>query len=91
MAGDGLLLDVADAVASSEQVDWDRAHGAARRDQRRSLDNLRALSEMATSVGARTPSGPDTAGSRDPLGTPSCVSHSVPLLPWRRCRSRPGW
>ena len=70
MAGDGLLLDVADAVATRQQVDWDRARGAARRDQRRSLDNLRALSEMATSVGARTPSGPDTAGSRDPLGTP---------------------
>ena len=69
MAGDGLLLDVADAVASSQQVDWDRARGAARVDQRRSLDSLRALSEMATSVGARTPGGTHTAVSNDPPGT----------------------
>ena len=70
MAGDGVLLDVADAVATRQQVDWDRARGAAPRDQRRSLDNLRALSEMVTSVGAGTPSGPDTARSSDPPGTP---------------------
>ena len=70
MAGDGVLLDVADAVASRQQVDWDRARGAAPRDQRRSLDNLRALSEMVTSVGAGKPSGPDTARSSDPPGTP---------------------
>ena len=69
MAGDGLLLDVADAVASSQQVDWDRARGSARLDQRRSLDNLRDLSEMFTSVGARTPGVPDTAVSSDPPGT----------------------
>ena len=70
MAGDGLLLDVADAVAARQQVDWDRVRGAASHDQRRSLDNLHALSEMATSVGAGTPSGPDAAGSSDPPGTP---------------------
>ena len=69
MAGDGLLLDVADAVAVRQQVDWDRARGAAPHDQRRSLDNLRALSEMATSVGAWTPGGSDTAVSSDPPGT----------------------
>ena len=69
MAGDGLLLDVADAVASSEQVDWDRARGSARLDQRRSLDSLRALSRMFTVVGARTPSRSDTAVAGDPPGT----------------------
>lgn len=90
MAGDGLLLDVADAVATRQQVDWDRARGAARRDQRRSLDNLRSLSEMAMSVGAGTSSGPDAAGSSDPPGTPFSRVALGALLPWRRCRSPPG-
>ena len=58
MAGDGLLLDVADAVASSEQIDWDRAHGAARLDQRRSLESLHALSRMFGAAG-----GPQAAAS----------------------------
>ena len=50
MAGDGLLLDVADAVAARQQVDWDRAHGGAPLDQRRSLDSLRDLSRMFAAV-----------------------------------------
>ena len=71
MAGDGLLLDVAEAVASSQPVDWDRARGAARRDQRRSLDNLRALSEMFAAVeDHRTPGRPGTTSiAGDPHGT----------------------
>ena len=69
MAGDGLLLDVADAVASRQQVDWNRARGSTRLDQRRSLESLRALSEMSTSVDARTDGGPDTAVSSDPPWT----------------------
>ena len=68
-ADDAVLLDVADGVASRQQVDWDRVRSAARLDQRRTLDNLRALSEMPTSVGASTPDGPDTAVSSDPPGT----------------------
>ncbi len=53
MAAGGLLLDVADAVGSSQQVDWDRAHRTARPEQRRSLDCLRALSEMFAAGGAQ--------------------------------------
>ena len=68
MASDELLLDVADAVASSQQVDWDRARRAARVDQRRSLNSLHALSRMFAAVGvsqdARSP-----LPSGDPHGT----------------------
>ena len=51
MAGDGLLVDVADAVASNQQVDWGRARGSARPDQRRSLDSLHDLSRMFAAAG----------------------------------------
>ena len=50
MARDGLLLDVADAVGSNQQVDWDRARRAARVDQRRPLESLHALSRMFAAV-----------------------------------------
>ena len=69
MAGDGLLLDVADAVGSSQQVDWERARRAARPDQRRSLDSLHALWRMFAAGGPRTPGRPDrphSAISGDP-------------------------
>ena len=72
MAADSVLLDVADAVACSQQVDWDRARGSARLDQRRSLDNMRALSGMFAPVKEhRTPgrSG-GTPVADDPHGTP---------------------
>ena len=71
MAADGLLLDVADAVASSQQVDWERARGAARRDQRRLLDNLRVLSGMfAAAQHHGTPGrGGATPAASDPHGT----------------------
>ncbi len=68
MADDRVLLDVADAVASSEGVDWDRARRAARFDQRRVLDNLRALSRMFARAG---PGSRDRARATagDPVGT----------------------
>ena len=71
MAGDALLLDVADAVAARQQVDWGRARGAAPLDQRRSLDNLRALSGMFAAVqDHRTPGRPGAIPmSGDPRGT----------------------
>ncbi len=70
MAHDRVLLDVADAVASSEGVDWDRARQAVRSDQRRVLDNLRALSRVFADAGfgSLNRSRP-TAG--DPIGTAS--------------------
>ena len=68
MAHDRVLLDVAGAVVSSEGVDWDRARRATPPDQRRVLDNLRALSRVFAGVGH---GGLDrfraTAG--DPVGT----------------------
>ena len=70
MARDGLLLDVADAVGSQQQVDWERARRAARVDQRGPLERLRALSGMFAAVGdRRTPGGHDTAVLKDPPGT----------------------
>ena len=74
MAGDGLLLDVADAVASGQRVDWDRAHRTARLDQCRALDNLRVLSGMFAAVEEHgTPGRPDAASiagiTGDPRGT----------------------
>ena len=68
MAEDRVLLDVADAVASSEGVDWDRARRAARFDQHRVLDNLRALSRMFAGAG---PGSPDRARATagDAVGT----------------------
>ncbi|MYK88874.1 MAG: serine/threonine protein kinase [Acidobacteria bacterium] len=72
MARDGLLLDVADAVASSEQVDWARARRAARVDQRRSLDSLRDLSRMFAAVGRSQ----DAAFRGHPSGEPHGTSFS---------------
>lgn len=69
MAGDGLLLDVADAVASSQRVDWDRARSAARPEEHRSLGNLRALSGMFAAVGRGTPGRAGAAASGDRPGT----------------------
>ena len=71
MARDGLLLDVADAVASNQQVDWDRARHAARVDQRRPLDSLRDLSRMFGAAGGLQ----DAASSRHhPAGDSSGTS-----------------
>ena len=56
MTHDRVLLDVADAVASSEGVDWDRARRATRFDQRWVVDNLRELSRVFVDTGS---------GSRD--------------------------
>ena len=70
MAGDGVLLDVADAVATRQQVDWDRARGAAPPDQRRSLDSLRDLSSMFAAAGeSHDAAPPDAAPAGDPHGT----------------------
>ena len=71
MAGGGLLLDVADAVASRQQVDWDRARDAARLDQRRSLESLCDLSRMFVAVG-----GSQDAKSPLPSGDPHGTSLS---------------
>jgi len=69
-ADDRILLDVADAVASRQQVDWDRASSSARPDQRQSLDNLRALSRMSAAVGqSRDAGSPRPHPSGDPHGT----------------------
>ncbi len=46
MSDGTLLFDVADAITSNQDVDWNRARGASRPGQRRALDNLRALSEI---------------------------------------------
>ena len=69
MAGDSVLLDVADAVASGQAVDWDRARRAAPPEHRRSLGNLRALSGMFGSVGPGTPGRGGAAASGDQPGT----------------------
>ena len=63
-ADDAILLDMADAVASSQQVDWDRARRAAQPDQRRSLDSLQALSRMFPALG----DSHDAASGRHPSG-----------------------
>ena len=73
MAGDGLLLDVADAVATRQQVDWDRARGAAPLDQRRSLDSLRDLSSMFAAAG-------ESRDADSPGGTPAGDPHGTRLL-----------
>ncbi len=68
MAHDRVLLDVAEAVASSEGVDWDRARRATRFDQRWVVDNLRALSRVFAGVGSGSlDRSSGTAG--DPVGT----------------------
>ena len=41
-----VLVDVADAISSDQEVDWNRARGASQPTQRRALDNLRALSAI---------------------------------------------
>ena len=69
-ADDGILLDVADAVASNQQVDWARARGSARPDQRRSLDGLRALSRMF----APEEDTQDSASRRHPFDEPHGTS-----------------
>lgn len=68
MAHDRLLLDVAEAVVSSEGVDWDRARRAARSDQRRVLDNLRALSRVFAGAGSGSLDR-FRAAAGDPVGT----------------------
>lgn len=67
MAHDRVLLDVAGAVVSSEGVDWDRARRVARPDQRRVLDNLRALSRVF--AGAGSGSLERLRAVADPVGT----------------------
>ena len=67
MAHDRVLLDVAGAVVSSEGVDWARARRAARPDQRRALDNLRALSGVF--AGAGSGSLERLRAVADPIGT----------------------
>ena len=68
MAGESLLLDVPDAVGSSQQVDWERVRSAARPDQRRSLDSLHALWRMFAAGSPRAPGRPHTAVFGDPTG-----------------------
>lgn len=68
MAHDRVLLDVAEAVASSEGVDWDRVRRVARFDQRRVLDNLRALSGVFAGAGLGRPDR-SRASAGDPVGT----------------------
>lgn len=46
MAEGRLLVDVADAISSDQEVDWNRARGASQPAQRRALDNLRALAAI---------------------------------------------
>ena len=68
MAHDRVLLDVAEAVVSREGVDWDRARRAARLDQRRVLDNLRALSQVFAGAGSGSLDR-FRAAAGDPVGT----------------------
>ena len=46
MSDGRLLVDVADAITSNQEVDWNRARGASRPGHGRALDNLRVLSEV---------------------------------------------
>ncbi len=46
MSDGRLLVDVADAITSNQEVDWNRARGASRPGHGRALENLRALSEI---------------------------------------------
>ena len=68
MAHDRVLLDVAEAVASSEGVDWDRARRATRFDQRWVVDNLRALSRVFAGAGPESLDR-SRAARGDPVGT----------------------
>ena len=68
MAHDRVLLDVAEAVALNEGVDWDRAQRAVRSEDRRALDNLRALSRVFVRAGHGS-LGRFRAATGDPVGT----------------------
>ena len=46
MSDGRLLVDVADAITSNQEVDWNRARGASQPGHGRALDNLRVLSEV---------------------------------------------
>ena len=46
MSDGRLLVDVADAITSNQEVDWNRARGASRPGHGRALENLRVLSEI---------------------------------------------
>ena len=46
MSDGRLLVDVADAITSNQEVDWNRVRGASRPGHGRALENLRALSEI---------------------------------------------
>ena len=53
MAGHGLLLDVADAVASDEDVDWRRCAERARPSERAVLGRLRTFAGICRAAGPR--------------------------------------
>ena len=67
MADVRLLLDVADAISSDQEVDWRRARSASQPTQRRALDNLRALSAIFGTH--RLPGSLSPSHSRDEPGT----------------------
>ena len=67
MSDGRLLVDVADAITSNQEVDWNRARGASRPGHGRALDNLRALSAI---FATHRPQGAVSASlSRERLGT----------------------
>ena len=76
-----VLVDIADAISSNQEVDWNRARGASQPTQGRALDNLRALSAIFGTHrrrGALSPSHsrdePGTAFARLALGSLVTVS-----------------
>ncbi len=67
MSDHGLLLDVADAVALRQEVDWERCAERAAPAQRRALDHLRAFAAICRAAAPRAGASGETAG-RDRQG-----------------------
>ena len=67
MADGRLLVDIADAISSDQEVDWNRARRALQPAQRGAVDNLRALSAIfgiRRQSGATSPSPSRSRGER---------------------------
>ena len=67
MAGRGLLLEVADAVAREQYVDWERCAERAAPAQRQAIGHLRAVAGISRAHGARA-AAPAEAAGRDRSG-----------------------